>query len=54
MKANPDKCHFITNHKDQMEIKVGSETIRSNTCEKLLGIKIDDKLTFNTHVEDLC
>ena len=31
MKGNPDKCHFTTNHKDQIEIKIGSEALRSNT-----------------------
>ena len=37
-----------------MEIKVGNETIRSSTNEKLLGMKINNKLTFKTNVEVLC
>ena len=31
-------------------MKLGETEIKSSNCEKLLGIKIDDKLTFN---EDL-
>ena len=35
----------------QSELKMGNETI---ICEKLLGIKINGKLTLNSHVKDVC
>ena len=28
--------------------------IKSSKCEKLLGSKIDNKLNFNTHVDEIC
>lgn len=28
--------------------------IKNITCEKLLGVKIDNKLNFNGHVKSLC
>ena len=30
-------------------MKTGETEIKSSNCEKLLGIKIDGKLTFNEH-----
>ena len=38
----------------QSELKMGNETIKSSICEKLLGIKINGKLTLNSHVKDVC
>ena len=54
MKSNPDKCHLIISSTSQSELKIGSVTIKSSTCEKLFGIKIENKLSLNAHVEDLC
>ena len=53
MKANPDKCHLLISSASQSELKIGNVTIKSSICEKLLGIKIDNKLRVNAHVEDL-
>ena len=39
---------------NQNELKIGNATIKSSIiCQKLLGIKIDNKLRFNAHAEDL-
>ena len=38
---------------NQNELKIGNATIKSSICQKLLGIKIDNKLRFNAHVEVL-
>ena len=54
MKANPDKCHLLLTSASQSELKIGKVTIKSSICEKLLGIKINNKLRLNAHVEDLC
>ena len=55
LKANPNKFHLILNdHDDKRYIKIGNCKIYNTTCEKLLGIKIDNKLSFNEHVTDLC
>ena len=36
------------------EIHIGDSLIESSTCEKLLGIKIDSKLRFDDHIQELC
>ena len=54
MKANPDKCHLLTSSSDKVSICVDNCNIKSSKCEKLLGIKIDIKLNFNTHVDEIC
>ena len=35
------------------ERKTGDSLIKTSTCEKLLGVKIDYKLTFDNHVANL-
>ena len=54
MKGNTDKCHLIVSIDEPIEIRVGESLIKSSTCEKLLGVKIDNKLNFDTHVKGLC
>ena len=52
MKGNTDKCHLIVSTDEPIEIRVGESLIKNSTCEKLLGIKIDNN--FDTHVKGLC
>ena len=47
MKANIDKCHLIFNRQSCMNLKIGDLNIESNACEKVLGVKVDNKLNFN-------
>ena len=54
MKGNTDKYHLIVSTDEPIEIRVGEYLIKSSTCEKLLGVKIDKKLNFDTYVKDLC
>ena len=54
MKGNAGKCHLIVSTDEPIEIRVGESLIKSSACEKLLGIKIDNKLNFDTHVKGLC
>ena len=54
MKANPGKCHLVTSSSDKLSIYVDNYNIKSSKCEKLLGIKIDNKLNFNTHADEIC
>ena len=53
MRANPDKCHLLTSSRDKVSICVDNCDIKSSKCEKRFGIKIDNKLNFNTHVEEI-
>ena len=54
MKANPNKCHFIFSKSKDLVINVENNQITNSKCKKLLGIKIDHKLTFNAHIDEIC
>ena len=54
MKGNSDKCHLIISMDEPIEIRVGVSLIKNSTCENLLGIKIDNKLNFDSHAKGLC
>ena len=54
MKSNSDKCHLIVSTNDTTEIQIEDSVIKSSNTEKLLGINIDCKLNFDSHVKYLC
>ena len=56
MKLNQDKCHFMVtgNLNEHLYAKVGDEMIWESAEEKLLGVTIDKKLNFNTHLSTIC
>ena len=54
LKANPEKSHLLTNSAQEIHINIGGMAIFNSKCEKLLGIRIDNKLTFGPHVRPLC
>ena len=54
MKANPDKRHLLTSSSNKVSICVDNYNIKSSKCEKILDIKIANKLNFNTHVDEIC
>ena len=53
MKGDPDKCHFMTSGSKDLVITVENSQITNSKCKKLLGIKTDHKLTFNTHIYEI-
>ena len=53
--ANADKFHLITSGPNlSLSVKVDKYTIANSTSQKLLGITIDNKLTFDEHISRLC
>ena len=54
MKPNEDKCKLlISKTDDKIALLVGSQIVNSSHSEKLLGITIDNNLTFKEHVSNL-
>lgn len=53
MKASPDRFHLIDSCDNEISICVNRFNIINSKCVKLLGIKTDDKLNFNNHVDDI-
>ena len=56
MVLNPDKCHFIVigDHDPNQKIILNNNEIVSSNEEKLLGILLDSKLNFDSHITSLC
>ena len=54
MKVNPDKFHLLLSDKKSHQVDICNKKLSSTCSEKFLGIKIDNKLTFEEHVEGLC
>ena len=50
MKATPDKCHFLCNSNSEVSLTIETLKIKNSKFEKLLGIKLDSKLNFNSHM----
>ena len=53
MKANISKCHLLVNKKDGVTIGIGDTEIKNSEYEKLLRTKVDTKLNFNEHLNDV-
>ena len=54
MKANADKCHFLSNSNSEVSLTIETQKVKSSKFEKLLGIKLDSKLNFNSHIHGIC
>ena len=54
MKGDAEKCHLKLNTNESIDFQFGGSLIQKKDCEKMLGFKIDYKLTFDEHVKALC
>ena len=54
LKANPDKYYALLSEKSDTQVIVENESTSYSNCEKLLGNEVDQKLSFEPHVESLC
>ena len=54
MKANPQKCQFICSTNDTVNLVAENQIIDNSKCEKLHGVKFNDELTSNAHINDIC
>ena len=55
LKANPNKFHLtLSENSDQYSVNIDTLQVTNSKNNKLLGINIDNKMTFNDHVSDIC
>ena len=54
MKVNVDKCHLLIITNEKRNIPVGGVKLQNIQNEKLLGVTIDNKLSFTKHVNKIC
>ena len=53
MKANADKYHPSISSNKESGACIDNNIIKNSKNEKLLGVKIDQKLHFNAHVNNM-
>ena len=54
MKANADKYHLLVTGNYEVSANINEFEIESSKKEKLLGISIDTRLSFEHHITSLC
>ena len=54
MKGNEDECHVLISTDKTVKASICITHINNGKCEKLLGIKIDYKLSFENHIGNIC
>ena len=54
LKSDADKCHLLVSSSDAVNLTVSEYDIKNSECEKLLGLKFDNKLTLEKHITDIC
>ena len=53
MKANPDKCHFLCSSNREVSLTIENQVMKNSIFEKLLGINLDSKLNFSSHIHEI-
>ena len=51
---NANKCHLLVSTNNTVKIKIGKFDTTNSKSEKLLGAKLDHKLSSDDHISDLC
>ena len=54
MKAKADNFHLLVTKDTDVTAKIGEFDVKNSREEKLLGVKIDTKLSFENHVSSIC
>ena len=47
-------CHLLISSGENVPVNIGTSQIKNSNCERLLGIDIDCKLSFENHINQIC
>ena len=54
MQGNTDKCHVLISTSQNLYVNIGTSQIENSKYEKLLGVNVDSKLSFEKHLNIIC
>ena len=54
MQGNTDKCHVLVSASQKLHVNICTSQIENSKHEKLLGVNIDSKLSFEKHPNIIC
>ena len=54
LNENASKCHLLISSGENVHVNIGTSQIKNSDCERLLGIDIDCKLSFENHINQMC
>ena len=54
LKENVSKCHLLLSSGENAHVNIGTSQIKNSDCERLLGIDIDYKLSFENYINQIC
>ena len=52
--ANASKCHVLLSTNKKVHVNIDTAQIENSQFEKLLGVTLDSKLTFEKHINQIC
>ena len=52
--ASSGKCHLTKSKSEDIVVNVENNSIKNSKCGKLLCIKLNNKLTFISHIYKMC
>ena len=52
--ANPEKCHLILSCDNEITVCVKNYTLQTVNVKNYYVLKIDHKLNFNIHIDEIC
>ena len=53
LKGNTNKCHLILSTDEPFSINIDNEIIKNSNNKKLLGINLNNRLDFDSHVANI-
>ena len=54
MQGNTNKCHVLIRTSQKLHVNIGISQIENSKYDKLLGVNIDSKLSFEKHLNIIC